>query len=333
MRSVDVIIPCYRYGHFLRQCVESVLDQSGVGVRILILDDASPDHTPEVGTDLAREDSRVTFHRHTANKGHIATYNEGIEWASQDYFLLLSADDYLLPGALERATEPMEEVPDVGFTFGNASLLSKDGTAASMNPMPRLGKDAKCQVMKGSEFIALSGAANIVPTATAVVRTSLQKLVGGYRPELPHSGDMEMWFRLAAYASVGFVNDYQAVYRLHDSNMSHAYMTNAIPDLQQRKAAIDYFFETSGSLLPNADHLRHRVYRSFGQAAVKRASAAFNDGLLDISAQIQRYVLEVCPEVRHSWPWTKLVCKQTLGLKGWNVLKSFHRAFDKRFEV
>ncbi len=51
-------------------------------VRVLILDDASPDNTSEVGAELAREDSRVTQVRHHVNKGHIATYNEGIDWVS-----------------------------------------------------------------------------------------------------------------------------------------------------------------------------------------------------------------------------------------------------------
>ncbi len=47
MSFVDVIVPCYRYGHFLRECVESVLEQE-VNVRVLIIDDASPDDTAEV---------------------------------------------------------------------------------------------------------------------------------------------------------------------------------------------------------------------------------------------------------------------------------------------
>jgi glycosyltransferase involved in cell wall biosynthesis len=55
--SVDVIVPCYRYGHFLRQSVESVLAQRDISVRVLIIDDASPDCTAEVATQLSSEDS------------------------------------------------------------------------------------------------------------------------------------------------------------------------------------------------------------------------------------------------------------------------------------
>ena len=49
------------------------------------LDDASPDNTPEVGATPACADERVTYVRHAVNKGHIATYNEAIEWASDHY--------------------------------------------------------------------------------------------------------------------------------------------------------------------------------------------------------------------------------------------------------
>src|SRR3978361_477119 len=96
--TVDVVIPCYKYGRYLRKCVESVVQQRGVNVRILIVDDASPDDSAEVGTTLAAEYPQVEFRRHVHNAGHIATYNEGlIEWSASGYCMLLSADDLLAP--------------------------------------------------------------------------------------------------------------------------------------------------------------------------------------------------------------------------------------------
>ncbi len=77
MPSVDVIIPCYRYADFLAESVGSVLATEGCDVRVLILDDASPDHTPAVAEALRKADSRVEYVRHATNRGHIATYNEG----------------------------------------------------------------------------------------------------------------------------------------------------------------------------------------------------------------------------------------------------------------
>jgi hypothetical protein len=63
---------------------------------------------------------------------------------------------------------------------------------------------------------------------------------------------MEMWLRLAANASVGILDALQAVYRRHADNMSHAYPTKVrIPDLEQRKAALDKFGQYCGNALKN----------------------------------------------------------------------------------
>src|SRR5437763_11679365 len=135
MSRVDVVIPCYKYAHYLRGCGESVLTQEGVEVRVLILDDASPDNTPEVAGELARRDGRVEYRRHAVNRGHIDTYNEGLlEWASGDYALLISADDLLAPGALGRAARVMDEHPEVGFTHGRQAFFTTDPVASEPAP-------------------------------------------------------------------------------------------------------------------------------------------------------------------------------------------------------
>ncbi|MGH8534954.1 MAG: glycosyltransferase family 2 protein [Gammaproteobacteria bacterium] len=323
MSSVDVIVPCYRYAHFLRECVESVLSQSILDVRVLILDDASPDNTADVAADLAREDNRVVFVRHAANKGHIATYNEGIEWASADYLLLLSADDYLLPGALSRATEIMDKHLDVGFSYGRVIELTDSDPAGRKKTVGNVSSERGASILAGRRFIELSGSCNIVPTPTAVVRTALQKKVGLYRPYLPHSGDMEMWLRLAAHASVASLEAHQAVYRRHSNNMSLAYYrNNCLPDLQHRKAALDSFFQSCSGALIHDRKLQRQMHWSLGCKAIGFASAAFNDDEMDLADQISHFALSVCPEVKMSFPWAKLACKRRLGSQGWRTLQA-----------
>jgi glycosyltransferase involved in cell wall biosynthesis len=325
--SVDVFVPCYRYGHFVRECVESVLSQSGVSVRILIIDDASPDNTAEVAAALASEDPRVSFIRHIRNKGHIATYNEGIEWASADYMLLLSADDYLLPGALKRAADLMDAHSEVGLTFGNAIELSDSG-----NETPRKSRIGATRILKGPEFIELSGVDSLVPTCSAVVRTQLQKRLGGYRHELPHTGDMEMWLRFAAHASVGFISAHQGVYRQHKANMSGTYYVisdsgliytknGCLADLQQRKSAFDCFSERCNEVMPQCKDLCLRLYRRLSEIAIIHASIAFNDGEMEESRQLSDFALAVCPEIKRSSPWAKLTCKRWIGGRTWRALR------------
>lgn len=320
MSCIDIIVPCYRYGHYLRQCVRSVLDQSGCETRVLILDDASPDDTPAVAAELAAQDDRVSVRRHDKNMGHIATYNEGLGWATSKYQLLLSADDYLLPGALARATALLDEHPDVGFAFGDCLVLCADQSITALSFAP--GK-AGARLLSGTEFIRLSGSRNIVPTPTAVVRTSLQRRLGGYETALPHTGDMEFWLRLASQAPVGIVLTPQAVYRRHAENMSLAYMVrSALPDLLHRQSALEHFFRFSSSLLDATPSLRSSLLASLARDATHAASAAFNVGDMDTHEELRRFATAASADVKASWPWTKLRFKRALGPRHWSALQT-----------
>ena len=135
MSSIDVVIPCYSYGRYLSEAVHSVLSQGVEAVRVLIIDDASPDDSAEIAGDLARQDARITFHRHPVNRGHIRTYNEGIEWAGADCLLLLSADDYLLPGSLKRALGLMDSIRKPALS--SAMRCSSGATATRSAPNRR----------------------------------------------------------------------------------------------------------------------------------------------------------------------------------------------------
>jgi glycosyltransferase involved in cell wall biosynthesis len=326
LSSIDVIVPCYRYGRFLRECVESVLAQSLQSVRILIIDDASPDNTAEVAAELVKDDSRVNFLRHSKNKGHIETYNEGIEWASGDYLLLLSADDYLLPGALGRAADLMDAHPEVGFTFGRAIDLkgiAQEKESIANSAVESVISGGGSAVLRGEAFFGLIEAfrsVNIVRTPTAIVRTDLQKRLGGYRRELPHSGDLEMWLRFAAHASVGVLAAYQAAYRFHGDNMQRAYYRSDLPDLVQRKAAFDYIFESGSVTLENGHQLHRRLLTPLAHEAIACANRAFNEGDSELARQLSMFAAEVNPEIRKTASWARFRCKQRIGVKVWRAV-------------
>jgi glycosyltransferase involved in cell wall biosynthesis len=91
--SIDVIVPRYNYGRFLPSCTDSVLGQLGCEVGVLIIDGASTDDSLAIARSLAARDNRIQVLAHEKNRGHIATCNEGIEWLSADYMLLLSSQD------------------------------------------------------------------------------------------------------------------------------------------------------------------------------------------------------------------------------------------------
>jgi glycosyltransferase involved in cell wall biosynthesis len=262
--SFSVVVPCYDYGRYLRQCVSSVLAQH-VDVSVRILDDGSRDDTPVVGRALAAEDPRVTYQRHARNLGHIATYNEGLDWARATYTVVLSADDMLAPDALQRAREVFDAHPEVVMVHG-AAVDFRDIPPAVTPPSA-----AEVRVMSGMEFVAecCAGIGNPIRTPTVVVRTSVQKAVGGYLPELPHAGDLEMWLRLSGQGCIAEIKSaVQAFYRVHDDNMTRAFLRDLLADERQLRVAFETFFERWAADREGADELRCLCSRRLAERGI-----------------------------------------------------------------
>ncbi len=237
--SVSVVVPCYNYGHYLPMCIASILDQPGVDVDILIVDDASPDGSGSVADALAASDSRVRVHHNHVNLGHIATYTVGLRRTTGDLTVLLSADDLLAPGALARAAAVFQRCPSVGLVYGHPRVFT------TKEPIPAKTHRWGFTVWRGWEWIAVQShrGRSIIYSPEAVVRTTVLRRVGDYNPDLPHSADMEMWLRVADISDVARVNGCDQAYRRHhDASMMHTTFAGILTDLDERARAYSSFF-------------------------------------------------------------------------------------------
>jgi len=315
MSRVDVVIPCYNYAHFLPDCVESVLNQP-VAVRVLIIDDASQDNTPEVGQALAEKDSRVEYRRHAVNRGHIATYNEGLlEWASADYSLLISADDLLTPCALARAVRFFDAHPQAGLVYGGAIKFS---TGERLPSPSTVSEECQARLYTGNDWLRLvcEDADNPIYSPEAVVRTRLQQELGGYNPDLPHAGDLEMWLRFAANADVGVLDADQAFYRIHQKNM-HLMHYRGIGDCEQRKAAYDAVFRRFGHKIRDAASLQDLSLKNLAWNAVWDARRAVFQGELGYGHDLLVFAVDTYPRAR----WWRAYLRTNLMLRMARTIK------------
>jgi glycosyltransferase involved in cell wall biosynthesis len=278
MSHVQVMVICYNYGRYLQQAVESVLTQSHRDLSVVILDDASTDETPAVSAALAAADTRVAVIRHPRNRGHIAAYNEGIDHARGDILLLLSADDFLLPGALERAVAAFEAFPEVGLVHGAWSAVPHDWKG-QLEPLAG-GPPKRLHAGRLLKQLAEN---NHVATATAFVRRREQQRLGHYRADLPHTGDLEMWVRFALHSQVAYIPQRQAAWRLHDRQMSKGYGPRA--DLAQCIAAFQPHAATIGSR-PGGRLLLSQVQGRLALRARRAALRLLRQGELGAGLQV-----------------------------------------------
>ena len=318
MSRIDIVIPCYKYGHYLRRCVESVLNEP-VNVRALIIDDCSPDNTEEVGRQLAKEDPRVEFRRHPVNLGHTPTWNEGMEWATGDYRLALSSDDLLTPGALRRAVGLLDAHPDMTLCYGGQIFFQTNEQLPDLPPNLSEGY----RVLSSGQFLeaCCKTGQNIVPTPTAIIRTHVVRGLRAYREELPYAGDLEMWMRYGAHGSVGALEADQCWKRMHGQNIQYVWQRDLFQDVDQRRLAFETLFREHGDRIADRERLERMARRALAEDAFWRASKTFDQGddagcrkLLELAAGLD-------PEIQSRSHWARLRWKRRLGPKLWSLLQ------------
>lgn len=216
---VTVIIPCFNYGRYLRQCVESLLRQSYRQWECIIVDDGSTDDTPAICAELANTEPRVHIFRQ-ANAGLSAARNAGIRRAAGEFVQFLDADDLLQSEKLAAHAGYLRGHPAVDIVAGDAAFVdeSAEGSPRAWTPRRVEGEGAAALHTLVYE--------NSLMVHCPLVRRRVFESVGMFDENLRGHEDWEFWLRCAlrglrfAYFSAG--ENGLALVRQHGRNMSTA---------------------------------------------------------------------------------------------------------------
>lgn len=124
--TVTVLIPTYNRADYLRETIQSVLDQTWPGVGVLVLDDASTDETPDVVGSFS-DDPRVRGIRHEKNLGMAGNWKAGLAAVKSKFFCLLNDDDLLEPAFVESLVQPLLADPDLILAFCDHEVIDEKG--------------------------------------------------------------------------------------------------------------------------------------------------------------------------------------------------------------
>lgn len=125
---VSVVVAVYNMERYIRQCIDSVLNQTLREVQLILVDDVSTDGTPDILQEYAHKDFRVKVIQQENNGGAQLARNAGIAVAEGDYIMTLDHDDWLSPDALETALTDFQRYPDTECLVLKEVRVRPDGT-------------------------------------------------------------------------------------------------------------------------------------------------------------------------------------------------------------
>jgi glycosyltransferase involved in cell wall biosynthesis len=214
--KVSFVVPCFNLAHLLADCVNSILRQSYDDFEILIMDDCSPDHTPEVARSF--HDSRVRYVRNEKNLGNNSNYNKGINRARGQYVWLISADDCLRRDyVLTRYVQLMDDHPQVGYVFCPAIALQGNQESGLMPFTAPVDSDT---IFKGLVFLEMLAQGNCVSAPAVMARKECYDRLSLYPIDMPYAGDWYVWCKFALHYDVAYFAEPMVNRRLHDRNLT-----------------------------------------------------------------------------------------------------------------
>jgi len=220
---VSVIIPVFNGERFLREAVQSVLDQRHSSLEIIIVDDGSTDGTATVARSL----SETVRYLHQTNQGPAAARNRGIEQARGGLLAFADADDLWPSTKLELQLSYLIRDPKIDIVLGLVQQV-------------RLSEAADGP----EEFAEPAFSVNL---GSAIIRKFVFERVGLFDETMRYSEDVD-WFMRAreAGAEIKTIDAVTLLYRQHEQNMTRGKSTSELNVLKALKRSLDRRRERSG---------------------------------------------------------------------------------------
>lgn len=213
---ISVCIPVYNGDNYIRESIDSVLNQTEKKFELLVVDNCSMDQTLNIVAEY--DDPRIRVFINKWNLGIVPNFNRCIELAKGEFMVLLPHDDVLLPTALEVFSKALVSDPEVGLAYSSYYVIDGRGKKLQFS----LG-DAEDKVMTGNEAFTRLAEGN--PIQCAMIRREICSRVGSLDPNLGLVFDWDMWCRIAlAGYKVAYFKDPQNCYRVHSENAHKSFI-------------------------------------------------------------------------------------------------------------
>lgn len=144
---VSIIVPIYKVEEYLDECVESLIKQTYKNIEIILVDDGSPDHCPQMCDRWATKDNRIRV-VHKKNGGLSSARNAGIEVAKGDYIGFVDSDDFVHEQMYEKLVHGFDGRDDIGIT----ACLVNNYREGEISPYGKKWEISLPQILQHSDF-------------------------------------------------------------------------------------------------------------------------------------------------------------------------------------
>jgi glycosyltransferase involved in cell wall biosynthesis len=251
--KVSVIIPVYNGERFIRQSIQSVVEQGYDNLEIVCVDDGSTDNTRSL---IAKEFPQVSY-VYQANKGPAAARNLGMRSSTGEYIAFLDSDDIWLPGKLSAQIECMRQHDDAKISHTNINLKVAGKLGETIYPIA---------TQDGRIFEGLLLHTGSVVCSTLLLKRECIDNVGYFDEELRTSEDVHLFLRLAYRYEFHFLKQPLVTKVHHGANLTSGtnpyFGAGTLLALEKIERLFPEYSRENSKVMRRAFYLRARLIAS-----------------------------------------------------------------------
>lgn len=183
---ISVVMPVYNAEQYLKEAVDSILDQTYTDFELIAINDGSKDGSAKILDEYAKKDPRVIA-VHQENKGLVATLHRAIEMARGEFIARMDGDDVSFPRRFEQQVAVLDANPDVILVAGGFEVIDEDSEFLYREVLPAHDRDLKRRMLLR----------NPLAHGSVTFRKAILKTVGNYTDEFGPTEDFELWSRMS----------------------------------------------------------------------------------------------------------------------------------------
>ena len=210
-------MPCYNQVNYIRDSIDSVLDQTYKNIDLILIDNDSTDGTKEIIKEYEKKDTRIRALYHEKNKGLGFSFTEGMSIANGDFVAFISSDDLWDPKKLEMQVNILDSNKDFDVIHSNAHIIDENGknSGKTIKELFRLN----VKELSGEVFHIMTKK-NICCTSTILFRKECLTTYSEFDSALRFAHDWWLYIMLAKKHKFYYVPNTLASYRIHSSNIT-----------------------------------------------------------------------------------------------------------------
>jgi glycosyltransferase involved in cell wall biosynthesis len=220
--TVSVIIPNYNHAPYLKERIDSVLNQTYQDFEVIILDDRSPDNSVEV-IEQYRSNPHVSHiivnEQNTGNT--FIQWERGIGLSKGQYIWIAESDDVAEPSLLEVLVGQLEQHPDASVAFCHSRLIDGEGRLLSEQNAKNPAMPGQVTIDDSKTFLRHLLIFNYIYNASMAVfrREAYYKAHPDYK-QFRYCGDWHFWASVCAAGRVIEVHDMLSCFRQHQRKVT-----------------------------------------------------------------------------------------------------------------